>query len=712
MHRDERMGPFRLEDFTHDMTVYDRLEDRVVDQLGARERINFCQLCDARREAQNQCVVAVICSNPRRDDKTGNYSVNISDLRSCIGTLMTIGWEPKFPESSVVLIIRPSVDVTDRGLQFTVKSQSCILKVAKVKFYGLCGAPKSNGEPCKMAAYKNGKDACFFCDGTRPYLGKGLPTSSSTSASSSSSPSPSSSSKPPSKAAALQSHVFTSINAPTKIQLTKKPSFVAMQDRFSVVFNPRTMTNERLAHVTSTADKPIPAPVPPLVLAQQVQPEQSSAAGIKRANAMAAAYTITTQHLSAPPSAATATVAATADAADSSSSSVGNPKAPLPTPHPDDVLGNALAPEAKRPRDTAYAATSTSTSTSTSGSSIGSSSGSNSGSRPGVGITGHVASLEGDDGIDSDSDTFVARGSTGGIGAAAEMDGRSYHRDGSVAVPVPAEFGVLGSDGVRRPRVPASMQRQMQPRPPLVTIQKVGAFAATAAAPPWDAPVGMASLASVDPRKQQVYKLVGGVLVNMGTLAKQGAKANAAPPEPTAGAAAAAAAAAKVKMNAEVKGLLNRKSKHANEAETTWFDEYSEKLDKMAKKEAQVEHVNKQHALTVNAFFCKSCNAHTEHLPSLCRKQGHTLVAGQTQKRFFECRHCKTKAYTLGEHSGILPKRTCACGHYAWIVTGFLGTNSSKNISELTGDKLVLAASNYNDRYSGQDAYNARDSLL
>lgn len=647
------MPAFRLCDCTKDMVIDRVLSDSAVEQLGMREKVSaFHALSETRLLSPDQAVVAVVCSNPRRE-KDGTFQLNLGDLHQCIATL-TCSFEPKFAQASVLLILRPTVALSERGMfRLSVNSQQNLLRLGGCRFYGLCGASKANGEPCKMATYQNGKKFCYLHDrSSQTLLGK-RPASSSAS----------SSSKPRAPSAPAPAP------APTqgKIQLTQKPTFAAMQDRFSTIFNPLARTNQRLAHVTSTAANPIPVLAAPRVNQSVAagqpppppKPTQPSAAGLKRA----ALYTIATVTAPAPPPAAST---------------------PLPLPlHPNDVLGNALAPDPKRPRVTPATAST---------------------------VAGRVASLEGDGCIDGDDDLLVARGSSGS--AALEGAGMSYHRDGAVHVPAPAEFGLMGSDGVRRPRVTASVPRQGQGQgqvsrgPALVSIQKVPQ--------PWEAPVGMASLAAVDVSKQQHFKLVGGVLVDIGNLTKQGSKGKANGPtkaKPSA-AAAAALAASKVKMNAEIEGLLNRKSKHAAEAEGQWFDDYSAKLDKMAKKEAAVDFVDRQHTLPVKAFFCTSCQTHTEHLPSLCRSQGHTLVPGQTLKRFFACKHCQNKAYTLGQHSGILPRHMCKCGQFAWVATGFLGAHTTGEISELTGDKLVLAASNYNNRHAGEDAFNTREALL
>ena len=295
-----------------------------------------------------------------------------------------------------------------------------------------------------------------------------------------------------------------------------------------------------------------------------------------------------------------------------------------------------------------------------------------------------------------------ARGSDGSRGL--------QRRDGSVAVPEQRAFNF--ATGINNNNNGGGSGARIPPRPAPASAPAPAQAAAASKAKP-----GGGLLGSVDASKAAAQRLVmvGGVLLDLNELGnrkkqQQGGAGGKQQLKPAAPAAAAAAAVVSAQMNAEIEALLSRRSKHAEEADDEWFEQYGARLDKMAKKESQQEHVNKQHSLSVRAFLCKECKSHSEALPALCRQQGHTIVPVNTSKRFFACQRCRHTSYTLGDATASLPKHPCQkCSNFAWVPCGYQGKAAD---NKPLAEPLVLAASDYNNRNAGIDMFAAREAQL
>jgi hypothetical protein len=277
--------------------------------------------------------------------------------------------------------------------------------------------------------------------------------------------------------------------------------------------------------------------------------------------------------------------------------------------------------------------------------------------------------------------------------------------DGSVVVPQPVQFN-MGATGAPRQFRPQSQQQKQQQQQ---QQQQASGIAAKISAKPQQQQV-LQTIGSVDASKDGQHDLTfsGGVLIDKKKLmqniqAQSQASSKAALPP--------AAPAISAAMGAEIASLLARRSRHADEADDEWFESYGKRLDAMAKKESQQDHVNNQHALSVKAFLCKSCKSHTEHLPALCKQQGHVLVPVTALKRFFACQSCRNTSFTLGTPANNqLPKHPCLkCSQFAWVPCGYQGKPTTNQ--PLNG-QLVLAASDYGNRHAGIDLLNSRESQL
>jgi hypothetical protein len=162
-------------------------------------------------------------------------------------------------EGCMVCLLDPLVftgEGNGTNLDFQVDKQNRVLRVAsKVKFYGLCGARKGDGELCRMATDKNGGEYCFLHDRSR-FQQYPIRVKSTTGPAKSTAATANKAAAPASAAAAVAARIFSSLSGkplppqpgqPGKIVLSSRPSTAQMRAQPSTVFHLRTGLNESVA---------------------------------------------------------------------------------------------------------------------------------------------------------------------------------------------------------------------------------------------------------------------------------------------------------------------------------------------------------------------------------------------------------------------------------------------------------------------------------
>lgn len=148
------------------------------------------------------------------------------------------------------------------------------------------------------------------------------------------------------------------------------------------------------------------------------------------------------------------------------------------------------------------------------------------------------------------------------------------------------------------------------------------------------------------------------------------------------------------RLEMEINQLLQRKSSHAGEAEDEWFDQYSKRMDKLARQEAIVKKESEIDSVMIKAFSCKECSLFTELRRPMCVEARHDIRIMSVKKRFFECCRCRRKGHTIGKADLMVPDYKCACGSADWRRCG---QRSFQPVEPLT-TPLVLAASDWSSR--------------
>ncbi len=121
----------------------------------------------------------------------------------------------------------------------------------------------------------------------------------------------------------------------------------------------------------------------------------------------------------------------------------------------------------------------------------------------------------------------------------------------------------------------------------------------------------------------------------------------------------------------EVKSLLQRKSSHADEAESEWFSAYSKRMEKLAAREQILLKESQIQEETIRGMQCIECAIVTDVARELCIQRGHSVKPAITVKRYFECGKCHHRAFTLGKSALTFPDYSCSiCNGRIWQTCG------------------------------------------
>ena len=153
----------------------------------------------------------------------------------------------------------------------------------------------------------------------------------------------------------------------------------------------------------------------------------------------------------------------------------------------------------------------------------------------------------------------------------------------------------------------------------------------------------------VDPRT------VEQIIYGHGSVLAAPDRTSALQAQKTAQAAAATAAAEereerKRAEKRKIEELLGKKSSHAAEGETQWFESFEQRAEKLADREAkQQKAASIVSTFVKQCYHCRECNlTHESQVAfALCTKNGHAVSSVRGIKWFFECGNCRRRDHTI-----------------------------------------------------------------
>ncbi|BFZ08670.1 hypothetical protein BsWGS_11709 [Bradybaena similaris] len=140
----------------------------------------------------------------------------------------------------------------------------------------------------------------------------------------------------------------------------------------------------------------------------------------------------------------------------------------------------------------------------------------------------------------------------------------------------------------------------------------------------------------------------------------------------------------------EIKSIMKARSKHKGAlsgAEAEREEAYFNELEKKEMLESKLQSVT---SIEITVMTCKQCLYTAQSAKDSCKQDGHTLVPSKTKKRFFMCKKCKHRTYTIG---GKFPTETCRkCGAQAFEKTSMYkekaGPTLESEVLNIRGDEI------------------------
>ena len=191
------------------------------------------------------------------------------------------------------------------------------------------------------------------------------------------------------------------------------------------------------------------------------------------------------------------------------------------------------------------------------------------------------------------------------------------------------------------------------------------------------------------------FRMIGTVLQDVSELMKNATKMQEQRVQSKAAAASSGSELQRKRArDEEIDALLAKKSTHESEAENAIFDRFNKECDKYAALEKKAVAQSEIKSIKVKAFYCEECKLLTEKAIDLCRTRGHRQVAINTVKKFFECKKCYRREFTLGD--AMFPKKRCQmCNSYEWVSCGIKG---STIVDGRADDGIVSAFSEWTSK--------------
>ena len=202
----------------------------------------------------------------------------------------------------------------------------------------------------------------------------------------------------------------------------------------------------------------------------------------------------------------------------------------------------------------------------------------------------------------------------------------------------------------------------------------------------------------------------------------------------------------------EIEQLLGKKSSHAEERESEWFDGFELRTSKLADKEEFRKKIDTVVNTFIRANHCVECRIITESdlAMQLCSQKEHNISKIKAVKWFFECGVCERRESTLsaapssnssshgqstgrgdpnnnkiqknqknnlpdteivsGNSSKQHPTRRCQCGGFSWRSCSKYGTNEGTSIK--ADQRIILSASEWTSRKDLNTLDTIRSSVL
>ena len=198
----------------------------------------------------------------------------------------------------------------------------------------------------------------------------------------------------------------------------------------------------------------------------------------------------------------------------------------------------------------------------------------------------------------------------------------------------------------------------------------------------------------------------------------------------------------------EIELLLGKKSSHAEERESEWFEGFEQRTAKLVEKEEVRKKMASVVSSFVRAFHCRECKIITESslAAQLCSTKKHSVSTIRGVKWYFECSVCKRSESTLsaapssasnigrstgkgdpndnrrranelpdteivsGMSSKQHPTVRCQCGGFSWRSCSKYGSNEGKSIQ--ADQRIILSASEWTSRKDLSSLDCIRSSVL
>lgn len=134
----------------------------------------------------------------------------------------------------------------------------------------------------------------------------------------------------------------------------------------------------------------------------------------------------------------------------------------------------------------------------------------------------------------------------------------------------------------------------------------------------------------------------------------------------------------------KIEALLNVKSTHAKDANDPDKNPHLKNyLNRLEEKEQAENRLSSCKTIEVRAVTCSTCDYTSFRQSDLCKTKGHQIKRHLAKQRFFKCKNCSKRTYTLDK---ICPTSACEqCGSEKYESCAMRDDNAQ---TSLTGDKL------------------------
>ncbi len=119
-----------------------------------------------------------------------------------------------------------------------------------------------------------------------------------------------------------------------------------------------------------------------------------------------------------------------------------------------------------------------------------------------------------------------------------------------------------------------------------------------------------------------------------------------------------------------IEATMKRTSVNQHLAEQVESELEEQYFGRLEKKERMESRMIEAHSMTAKVVTCTACKYTAFSQSDLCKSKGHEVDFHQAKKRFFSCKSCKTRTYTLNK---FMPDKACkGCGGTAFEKAGMI----------------------------------------